>query len=308
MKVLESTVNTELRRHIEHGSVYTQAVAIRHPRVIQVLREVDLLKLLSEKAELQNHGESAWDFLDWFNKPDAMNIQVPEDMTPGVSDGTTQVFLDHYLRHAKKTLVCLPGEYPFHRDVMRDLGRPFELFNSEIEMDPDRHFAILSLPFSSHGEVRKEQLHFLEELRERRISTLVDCALLGLGEVLKLNLRDYPNVETVAFSFSKSLGIYQYRSGFCFSRDSLGPVGRLNNWSYVNRCGLELAKVACQHIHPTEILEDVRVIQGQICERLQLTPSRSCIFGLGTGPDQFHRGDGAYRFCLSSLIDEQINI
>jgi histidinol-phosphate/aromatic aminotransferase/cobyric acid decarboxylase-like protein len=125
----------------------------------------------------------------------------------------------------------------------------------------------------------------------------------------------HPNVDAVAISFSKPYGLFYYRIGFLFSRESMSTL-YANKW-FKNIFSLLIADAVLQKLDMPGLARKYLAIQesivGEINQELGLGISASDAFLLATLPasagaalpkekrdllSRFRRDDW-YRFCLT---------
>jgi hypothetical protein len=289
---------------IENQLIVSSALPLLNPFVDEVKT-----KIANEQSSLRlehvNCDAICKDFFDWLTSFTNISIQLPDKWTGKVVNGTTMSFLNFYTIHSGKTLVLMEGEYPFHKNTFPKVicFETLEAAEHQLEKTPSQFFAVISMPFSAHGEVRLNQIEFLNLLKRYNVPTLIDFALLGLGASVCIDVNEFPNVQCAAFSLSKSLGIPYARVGWEYSLFESGPVAELNNWHYINRDGVTKAYSLIERLPRDFWVETYKAMQIDICSRLDLSPSSSVFFGLrNSNYKEFKRSEGLSRFCLTPLF------
>lgn len=245
------------------------------------------------------------EFLAWLQSSTRVEVQLPGHFQPLMCSGVTEAFQDFYIRHARRDLFILRGEYPYHKDVWNSLGRTyFELDSTPLHENAS---VILSVPFSATGAVHPATQDILAECSRWNVPVFLDLAFLGLGASVNVSpFLQYPCVDTFAFSFSKLFSLGRMRAGWMWMRKPAGSISILNQWRYNNWIGHFVAHQCLRHFSFDYMSEKYAPLQRKLCKELGLAPSESFIFGLGgSGFESFSRQGVANRVCLSPLLEQE---
>jgi hypothetical protein len=195
------------------------------------------------------------------------------------SQGTTESFDKFYLKHHRRRFRCFRGEYMYHTASWKNI---FSLQWKHIEDEPiDKNDAVvISLPFSDTGDYHNDMNRVLEQCCALDVPVLIDCAFFGICQNLEFDFT-WPCITDITFSLSKTLPVAHARIGMRVSRvdddDSLMVHQKIG---YVNRlaCGLGIELLG--KWGPDYNCEKWTDVQHQFCNRLNIIPSNSVIFGI----------------------------
>lgn len=215
--------------------------------------------------------------------------------------GITQAFDDFYIRHAKKNIVLLPGEYPYLKRFIKNWRFYDGVFKNNDAL-------ILSAPFSATGALHKDFASIMEQADKHDIPTLIDCAFFGICADLNLNL-NYNCIESVCFSFSKAFASGCFRAGIQFTHNELSSISIQNRWHYLPLLSAKITLELAKQYSPDFIYQKYQDTQSRICERFNLTPSKTVIFGLSNDEsyDDFDLDNTVNRCCITQQVTSDIS-
>lgn len=261
-------------------------------------------------------------------------------------DGMHVAFLEEWKRWSNVDLAAFPNQYATNgasepiKDLILPPGR-LHVFDGEYE--GYGHIAVardmkivahersvdaardaygphdmfwVSNPSAIDGCVWKDFDAFVEEMAARNPHVRIYLDVTYVGATLApvtLEPSRHPNVAAVIFSLSKPMGVYYHRIGGCFSRE---PVATLwgNHWfknlfsvqlgrELVSRFGV--TELPTKYAHARKYALDAMIAHGRVPALAQ--PSDVVLLAhSATGPAEFRRAEGKYRFCLTEGMDKRI--
>lgn len=137
------------------------------------------------------------------------------------------------------------------------------------------------------------------------VPVILDIAYVGSAALKKIHVPS--NVEKVFYSFSKSFGLRNYRTGYYWSRIPDAKIGPLiQHGKYYNYYAQNLAEEIINQISIDEVYKCLRPYQELICNELSVVPSD--VVWLATSSDsdynKFFR-NYTNRLCIADIIKER---
>lgn len=237
--------------------------------------------------------------------------------TSGSEEGIREYFT--LLRNKQVNQVYMwKGDYEGYREVAAT--RSIKITEVDYEVDPKRlkpGFWFLSNPSARDGMiVPKEKIQAILNAGHKVFD---DLSYLRATMPHRFDL-SHPNIDAVAVSFSKTYGLFYYRVGFLFSRETV-PALYANKW-FKNVFSLLVAERILDELDQAAMITKYKKIQSDIVADIngtfKLGVSASDAFLLaklsaaagGQLPlesqsliNNFRRGDW-YRFCLTPYYME----
>lgn len=214
--------------------------------------------------------------------------------------GTTQSFDAFYLKHSERRFCVFAGEYTYHKVALKQ--KQYHVLKDVSELCENDAF-IISSPFSDYGNEHPLLEDALERCTELGIPALMDCAYFGACNDMHFNF-NYSCIETVVFSLSKTFPVAHLRIGIRFNKnyDDDG-IDILKQVDYTNRFGAAIGKRLMDMYTPDYIYEKYNRKQKDVCNRLNVSPSKCVLIGIG-GENWFslNRGNTWNRLCLSNEL------
>lgn len=205
------------------------------------------------------------------------------------------------------------GEYEGYVWIASNRKIPYRVHKTfaaatEAEYDENDLFFV-SDPSAIDGDYVEGLENWLRQMHDRhpRARIVVDVTYVGLvKDVRPRDFAMHPNVRTVVFSMSKPFGIYYDRIGGCVSRDEVKTL-EANKW-FCNVFSIAFATMLMRR-HKVDLLpkryeqRQRQALNQAIADGLVppgTRPANAILLAVGpTGPDEFRRTDGKYRFCLT---------
>ncbi len=236
----------------------------------------------------------------------SVQIDNLHSYTPLPSQGTTGSFHTFYLMNSHKQLLLLPGEYPYHEQVFRKLGKRVQHWN--LEKPSKESYLILSQPFSGDGNILENYDRMIELCEQWNIDVLLDLSFFALTDK-KIQIKKSEKIKAICFSLSKMFDVGNFRLGITYWNNTLDvPEYVLRQWTYENHFSSFLATNLLQELSMPRMRAEAQKIQKSICTRYNLTPSDTYLFGLSEDLkwSSFFRKKGLARICLSKIINQEL--
>lgn len=199
----------------------------------------EIRKLISDVTEDFPHGEflkSISPGLDDFEKPiiEKMIKFYKKDVvgfegfqyrypTSGSSEGIYHLLSRIKKDHPESPIYTLEGEYEGYRECAAGLGLVVQEIKEDFEsikmLAPGYWF--ISSPSGRAGNLLPDTL--IDQIANLGHKVIVDMAYLGLTKRVKFNVT-HPNIVAVLTSMSKPFGLFYFRVGFTFTRESVSTL------------------------------------------------------------------------------------
>jgi len=221
------------------------------------------------------------------------------------SNGTSESFDKFYLKHHSRRFRCFRGEYMYHMASWKTYC-PNWLYIDDAPLEKN-DAVVISFPFADIGQEHSGLSCMLDRCLELGIPVLLDCAYFGLCGDMRFDLT-HDAITDVTFSLSKFMPVAHLRIGVRFTKiDDDDSLLVLNKTLYTNRLGASLGIKIMQHYDPDWIYNKYRQAQIELCDQLQVIPSKSVIFGIdfdGRYPE-YNRGGHSNRLSLAKRLHQQ---
>jgi hypothetical protein len=218
------------------------------------------------------------------------------------TQGTSEAFDKFYIRHQGKRFRFFKGEYLYHK-ISLENSNYATIENSEDLLENDA--VIVSLPFADTGNVHHLfNSNFLDTCHSKNIPVLLDCAYFGICSNIKFDFT-HPAIKEVCFSLSKTFPVNLLRIGMRFSKyTDLDGIGAYTNSQYQNRLSAYVGLKVLEIKTADSTYNDYRNTQLEFCNKFNLIPSNTVIFGLDESKkyQRYNRGsDNNNRICFSKF-------
>lgn len=200
----------------------------------------------------------------------------------GNSDALNMIFME---RNFKR--VCfLKNEYSYYSHLCKVLSIDYaELDINELDQLTSTDLFLLSLP-SSYNGASSERIDLVDKLQQKNIRIFIDVAYCGLTEPFYLNLKTTENTY-LAFTFSKTASLSFNRIAILFSNVEIPGVEIMNKIGYVNLAGANAAINVMKSIPVDYFYSTYSNQYLEICQRLNLQPTKCILFGHDRNNDKF---------------------
>ena len=222
--------------------------------------------------------------------------------------GTTQAFDAFHLKHHRKKIRVLPGEFAYHRISGRSYDLQFEEITEHRPLTSGDAF-ILSIPFSASCDVPENYEQLMQVCCNEEIPVLLDFAYLGIAKGININI-EYECIQEICFSLSKAyFGSERFRIGMRIRRSFIDdPIDFANEFNMYNLAGGHVGINLLQEIPPSTIYEILEIHANRLCNKYRFKRNKTCIFGSIPQKHEMYetykRGSSKYsRICLSDMID-----
>ena len=287
------------KRNLEFGGSF----AIQDSETLEILKSPIDLKCLHDPLIVQR-------FLDrynvWINSTSLNSIKGLELFSHRCySNGTTESFDKFYLKNHLKRFRCFRGDYVYHTLAWRNTHNWKWLDDEDVK---EGDAVIISLPFADTGDVHTQYHSVLETCSKLNVPVLVDCAYFGICSDIEFNLT-YSCITDVVFSLSKTFPIAHARVGIRYTKvDDDDTLFMYHKIGYNNRAGAELGLKFLDVFSPDYIPNKYKSKQLEFCKILNVTPSKTILFGLGSSEwGAYNRGGSINRLCFHKQFIQGLN-
>jgi hypothetical protein len=155
---------------------------------------------------------------------------------------------------------------------------------------------VISLPFADTGNIHNNYHSLMKDCSRLNIPVLVDCAYFGSCREINFDLT-YDCITDVTFSLSKTFPVAYARIGMRLTRedndDTLFVYHKIN---YNNKIGASLGLKYLERFTPDYITFKYIDKQIDFCKKLDVTPSKTVLFGIGNDQwKEYNRGGSTNR-------------
>ena len=264
------------------------------------------MKMITHLSEMKlgdgNINDFLRDYREWIRIVDFKNFPHMN-----FSHGTTETFDKFYLRHLDKPrLRLLKGEYFYHQIMARNYFKDFDWLDEKPIEKGD--VVVMSCPFSDTGNIPKDFSKILEQCENLNVPVMLDLAYINISDIEYLDL-NYKCIETVTTSLSKVFPVEHDRIGIRFEREIYDDtMVAYNQNRYINLLSVNLGHQFIRKYKRTWLYDNYKQLQSITCQRLNLTPSNTVIFGIDYDDQysEYNRGGSTNRLCFSKLWDNRI--
>lgn len=268
------TINNPLnKKHLPFGN----AASIRDEKTLMILdRHVDSKILFQENL----HEQFVTMYIDWIKSTSNNTLIGLDDFNHACfSNGTTESFDKFYMKNNKSRFRCFKGEYVYHQLAWRNHWPSWKYIEDEALAEGDA--VVISLPFSDTGNKHDKLDWLLEQCCLLNIPVLLDCAYFGICNDIIFDF-NYSCITDVTFSLSKTFPVAHARIGMRLTRtNDDDPLFVSHSNGYVNRYAAHLGMSFLRSFGPDYIFNKYRKKQINFCNRLEVTPSQTVLFGIG---------------------------
>jgi hypothetical protein len=225
-------------------------------------------------------------------------------------NGTSQAFDHFWLRHSDRRLICLPGEFQYHSCIGKKLN--FCVIGNDQELTQNDAL-VISLPFSDLGTAHPELNNILNTCNQLNIPVCIDLAYWGIAKNISIDLDQYPCVEVLTSSLSKSFySLENHRVGVRFTRNYLDDgIDMINEVHMQNNYSMSIGKYFMEKFSNDWNWDEFGDSYKKVCERHALISTNTVIFGLSSDPiyQSYQRGiPNNYRICISDSLSDINNL
>lgn len=276
------TVIPNDKRHMDFGS----ASAILDPETVKLLREPLDATVVHSTTIIDEylHAYDSWIKTTQLNK----FVGLEQFEYKVFSNGTTESFDKFYIKHHSKRFRCFKGDYMYHRLAWRNDYNWAYLSDAPVA---ENDAVIISLPFADTGDKHEKYHELMRECSRLNVPVLIDCAYFGVCRGIEFDFA-YPCITDVTFSLSKTFPVAYARIGIRYTKvdddDTLFVYHKIN---YHNKIGASLGLKYFEKFSPDYIPSKYIDKQSDFCNTLNVTPSKTVLFGLGGDEwKQYNRG------------------
>ena len=212
------------------------------------------------------------------------------------------------MKHHRKRIRILPGEFAYHKISTRSYKLNFEEVLDERPLSSGDAF-IISVPFSASCEIPEDYDKLMDTCCKEKIPVLLDFAYHGISKGININI-EYDCIEDICFSLSKAyFGSERFRIGMRMQRSYIDdPIDFANEFNMYNLAGGHIGIELLEKIPPNMIYETLEIHTDKLCSKYGYERNKTCIFGSVPVEHEMYevykRGSSKYsRICLSDMID-----
>jgi hypothetical protein len=279
------------------------AFPVFDPDLMSKVNDLMHAQSLSDWLNDQNiHSRFLHRYYSWI-KSSSLNNLTGLDGFPilAFSNGTSESFDKFYLKNHSRRFRCFRGEYMYHAASWRNYFPGWSwLDDGPIEANDA---VVISLPFSDTGNQHPETVNIVEQCNRLGVPVLIDCAYFGICQDIQFDFT--PNCITdITFSLSKTFPVRHMRIGMRLTRlDDDDSLLLHHKTAYINRLGAGVGLALLNQYGPDYNCERWGATQQSFCEKMNLEPSQSVIFGLDRkNYAQYNRGGPSNRLCFSRFL------
>jgi hypothetical protein len=240
-------------------------------------------------ADVQLYRKFEKKFEDWIYSSNQTVKGLPEKSF--LASGITDAF--NMLYGMYNVIGIFPGEYSYHRLVLPKNRITYNLKKADV--------IIVSHPFSADGMSSIDRLLIADTYNK---PIFVDCAYFGVCNNIDFDFTKYKNIDSVAFSLSKTFGTGSYRIAKIFSNSEY-PAYIYDEWRYQLHSSAAYHYKLIDKISPDDTYNKFRTLQLDICKEYNLTPSDTVIFALDYDKSDLYKyydRDIVNRMCISEEL------
>lgn len=260
-----------------------------------------------------NEYKETW--LSWIHNTALKSIQGLDAFNYfDYTAGTSHAF-DHFvIKNSSKTILALKGDFQYHHCISKFNKFQYIDYSSIADLEkivsPEQTYAmIISVPFSDLGCVHPDFDTILKFCSKMNISVLLDLAYWGIGKNIHINLNNYPCVDELAFSLSKSFyTLENHRVGIRFTKKYVDDgISMLNEVEMYNKYSMSLGVHYMNKFDADWNWNKYQNKYKELCTQEKLSQTDTVIFGLGDKERHSHFNRGIpnnYRICISNKLGD----
>lgn len=245
-----------------------------------------------KSADLNLYKKFEKQFEDWIYSSNQTVKGLPGNSF--LASGITDAF--NMLYGMYNNIGIFPGEYSYHRLVLPKHRITYDLNAADV--------IIISHPFSADGMSSVDRLKIADTYNK---PIFVDCAYFGVCNNINFDFTAYKNINSVAFSLSKTFGTGSYRIAKVFSNSEY-PANVYEEWGYHLHSSAAYHYKLLDNVSPDDTYKKFRHLQIEICNEYQLTPSDTVIFALdyqNLDLYKYYNRDIVNRMCISAELHKR---
>jgi hypothetical protein len=228
--------------------------------------------------------------------------------TEGSREGIFHLLVNIRCKEPETPLYTLKGEYEGYKEYAVRLGMEIK----EVCEDEDFSGLKAGIFFISNPSGRDGNIIPNESIKKicKYHRIVYDVAYVGLTKKYTFDIT-HPNIICVFASMSKPFGMYYYRAGFAFTRESLGTL-IANKW-FKNIFSLIITEKVLDNIKPGQLYEKYRPVQERIINKINqdmdinLKASDVLLLANTYKPIDGYMRDKFCRLCLTPYFLEEEN-
>ena len=214
--------------------------------------------------------------------------------------GTTNTFDMFTLSHPTRRLVSFKGDYIYHNIIQRTMYNKTNTLSHADEIQKN-DCLVISCPFADTGEEHPKMSKILTTCDHLKVPVLVDMAYINISQGIDVNL-EHDCIEALTTSLSKVFPLGFVRVGMRMKKENVDDgLDMTTSSGWVNKLGIGIANHVLKQFDSNSIIDKYKPQQIELCKQLDVSPSKSVIFGVDYNAkyEEYNRGTASNRLCLS---------
>jgi hypothetical protein len=268
---------------------YGGSFAIMDPTIISSLPVMD-------QADSKTFCQK---YLEWIASTKLNNlVGLSRYPYAAYSNGTTEAFDKFYMKNNKRRFRCFRGEYVYHQISWRTNWPDWKFLEDSPVLANDA--VVISLPFSDTGNEHIQMKQVLKLCSILNVPVLIDCVYFGVCSNINFDF-NYDCITDITFSLSKAFPLAYARVGMRLTKvDDDDALLMLHKIEYTNRIGAAIGIPLMEQYSPDYIVTKYRKQQIDLCNKLDIEPSNTVLFGIDKNNKypEYNRGGSTNRLGL----------
>lgn len=285
---------------------FGHSAAISDPDVDTYLQNLnlDLTGVLSDTTVVDRFCDS---YRQWLVTSTNHTLRGIEDFKYATySQGTSESFDKFYMKHRTRRFRVFKTEYMYHQLAWRNSWPDWKYIEDNSLDSNDA--VVISIPFADTGDRHHSHEDILSECDRLGIPVLIDCAYFSISSGIDIDLT-HPCITTVTFSLSKTFPVAHARVGLRLTREDDDDTLFVYQKSfYNNRIGAAIGLALVENFSPRYIVDKYKLKQQEFCRLLNVTPSKTVLFGIATEQwSEYNRGGSTNRLSLHKYLHSDVD-
>jgi|TARA_A100001011_G_C14321837_1_gene851166 hypothetical protein len=258
-------------------------------------------------GNLGMHNVFCSEYLDWIQsnkRNDILGIDHFHHIS--MTAGTSEAFQMFMMRHNNRKFKFFKGDFMMHKVASNVMVNDWSWIYDAGEVTADSA-VIISCPFSDFGAEHPQMEELLNICDMWKVPVLIDMAYFGMCHDIEIDL-SHKCIEEVTFSLGKTFPIIGARAGIRLQKNEVDDaVTFANQHGIVNNFGALFGLTCIESWDSDYIVRECKDIQLQVCDSLNVNPSKCIIFATSDNEEwsELNRGNTTSRLCISQDIEQQ---
>ncbi len=263
------------KRHLPYGN----ASAIQDKNVVEFLSTMQF-NVNSILHSQTIHKDFLEKYFAWIQSTKNNKILGIENFSyKCMSNATSEIFDKFYLKNQHRRFRCFKAEYVYHKLAWKEMCNEW-CYIEDCDLDP-MDAVVISLPFANTGNEHKRMREVLSICDNLHIPVLIDCAYFGACADIEFDF-SYKCITDISFSLSKTFPVANCRIGMRLTKeDNDDTLFVYDKISYVNKISAHIGLKLIENFSSDYIYDTYKDRQSLLCDRLDVIPSKTVLFGIG---------------------------